>query len=257
VQTVRNQVFQDFHKILILKSFITCIIVDGYEPAVLRLQEHIRMFPALRLKSSYADPREALQGYERDQPDIIFLEVHLPHLSGIDFITTLKEKTKDQLPKLVFVSDCDKYALSGYDLGVIDYLIKPVSFSRFKLCMDRLFPPLVKGGLTGEAEFFFVELDGRKMKIVYKDISLVEAAGNYVIVSTLSGNITLYKTMNSMQQVLHEDRFIRVHKSFIISINSIREISGNEIILHHQNKLRRIPIGATYKENLLNRLIII
>jgi two-component system LytT family response regulator len=232
------------------------MIVDGQETSIHLLREHIRMFSDLHLKASFADPREALVAYELYTPDLIFLEVHMPYLNGMEFIAALKTKAGRNMPVFVFVSDCDKYALSGYDHGVMDYLLKPVSFQRFKVCMDRLKNSLQRT-TSVDSEFFFADMDGRKVKVIYRDILFVEAAGNYVIIATHQGNITLYKTMSGMQRILPEGQFIRVHKSYIISIYPIREISGNEIVLNYQNKTRVIPIGATYKEELLKRLTIV
>ena len=209
------------------------MIVDGQETSIHLLREHIRMFPDLHLKASFSDPREALVAYELYTPDLIFLEVHMAHLSGVEFIAALKTKAGRSTPVFVFVSDCDKYALSGYEHGVMDYLLKPVSFQRFKMCMDRLKKSYQRPSV--DSEFFFADMDGRKVKIIYKDILFVEAAGNYVIIATHQGNITLYKTMSGMQRILPEEQFIRVHKSYIISIYPIREISGNEIVLNYQN----------------------
>ncbi|MFI5148739.1 MAG: LytR/AlgR family response regulator transcription factor [Bacteroidia bacterium] len=240
-----------------MKSQIRCIIVDGSEPSHPSLQEHIRAFSKVQLLSVFSDPREALKAFDLHHPDLIFLDVNMPHLNGIEFIMTLKNKLQSPMPGFVFVSDCDNYALSGYEYGVMDYLVKPVSFARFKLCMDRLFPALLKPASATDAEFFFTEMDGKKIKLVYRDIYFIEAAGNYVVVCTSTGNVTLYKTMNAMSQILPEDQFIRVHKSYIISVYPIRELMGNEIVLSFLNKIRTIPIGATYKENLLSRLIIV
>jgi DNA-binding LytR/AlgR family response regulator len=203
------------------------------------------------------DPREALIGYDRSHPEIIFLEVHMPQLSGIEFIHTLRTKTRGNLPRFVFVSDCDKYALSGYEQGVVDYLLKPVTFARFKLCTDKLFPSWFTQGSLAEEDFFFTEIDGRKMKIIYKDIYFIEGAGNYLIIYTRLGNFTLYKTLQSLLQILPDDQFVRIHKSFITSVFPIQEISGNEIVLFFQNKLRSLPIGPTYKESLMSRLTIV
>ena len=239
-----------------MKPTIRCVVVDSQEWSSQLITEHIQRIPVLELKELYSDYDEALSGCEDVRPDLIFLDILMPEFSATEFIESLRSSLGDNLPKLVVITESDKYALAGYDHGVQDYLLKPVSFLRFRRCIERLLP-LFNVHDKENREFFFADINGKKLKINYRDILFIEAAGNYVNLTTNQGVITLYKTMNCLLNVLPDDQFIRVHKSFITSVYPIREITGNEILLDILSKPRSIPIGPTYKAGLLDRITIV
>ncbi len=233
----------------------TCIIVDDQTEAVDLIKDHVLKIPTLSLLLSTTDPLEALTFLENNKPDIIFLDIEMPDITGIAFIENVKSRWGNNMPKFVFTTGYSNYALNGYEQGVVDYLLKPVSFIRFKKCVDRIIDDLNKQTKNFEKpDYFFVDDDGKKLKINFDNIIYVEGAGNYIIIVTPESKKIIYKSMNAIQDILPSDRFIRVHKSYIVAANRILAIRGNQITLDIKSPDKVIPIGITYKENVLKKL---
>jgi two-component system LytT family response regulator len=236
----------------------SCIVVDDQTEAVELLKDHISKTPALSLKIATTDPLEALSFLDHEIVDIVFLDVQMPGLSGIEIIENLKAKWGNNIPKLVFTTGYDDYALSGYDYGVADYLLKPVSYSRFRKAVDRIVYDLeIHRSPVAKADFIFAEVDGKKIKINFSDIVYIEGARNYIIIATVRQKLVTYKTMAAMQNQLPEDHFMRVHKSFIVAIDKIQAMRGSEICIQVKDVDRYIPIGITFKEKVLRQLRIV
>jgi len=231
---------------------ISCIVVDDQSEAIELIADHIHNVTSFELKSSFTSSIDALAFLDKEIVDCIFLDIEMPQVSGLDFIETLKAKPGYLLPKIILITAYDRYALSGYDYGVFDYLLKPVTFKRFKICADRLLATLNQ--TQDIRDFLFVDVDGNKLKINFSDVSYVEGAGNYVIIATEEKKLISYRTMSSMVELLPPSKFIRVHKSFIVSIDKVNAIRGNEVLLTIKNAVKNIPIGTTYKPNLLKVL---
>ena len=231
----------------------TCIIVDDQEEAVKLVKDHVLKIPQLSILLTTTDSIAALSFLDNNKPDIIFLDIEMPNITGIEFIQNMKAKWGNDIPKVVFTTGYTDYALSGYEHGVVDYLLKPITFSRFKKCTDRIIDDLDKHNNTlDKQKFFFVEDEGKKVKIDFDDIIYVRAEGNYVGVVNAKNKITIYKSMNAMQDQLPCDKFLRVHKSYIVAVDKIQAVSGNDIILKFNNEM--IPIGLTYKDQVLRQL---
>lgn len=232
---------------------ITCMVVDDQHQSIDLIKDHIEQVPILSLRYETTNPVHALGFLDNEKVDCIFLDVDMPQLSGLEFIEALKSKFGNDIPKIILITGYDTYALSGYDYGVFDYLLKPVNFKRFKIAADRLlasFNQTKKEPVT----FFFADVDGEKIKINFSDIICIEAAGNYISIYTDKKKYTCYNTLNGMQEILPESEFIRVHKSFIASVSSIQSVRGNELFVTVNGATKRIPIGITYKEKLLKAL---
>jgi DNA-binding LytR/AlgR family response regulator len=201
------------------------------------------------------DSIAALAFLDNNKPDIVFLDIQMPGLTGIEFIKNVKAKWGNNMPKIVFTTGHTDFALNGYEHGVADYLLKPVTFSRFKQCTDRIIDELDKRNTQVEkTTFFFADEDGHKVKINFNDIVYVEGAGNYITVVTNECSRTIYKSMNAIQELLPGHKFIRVHKSFYIAIDKVQSVKGNEIIVKLKGGDKNIPIGITFKENVLKQL---
>jgi DNA-binding LytR/AlgR family response regulator len=201
------------------------------------------------------DAIAALAFLDTNKPDIIFLDIEMPSLTGIEFIDNLKAKWGNNIPKIVLTTGYSDYALSGYEHGVIDYLLKPITFNRFKKCTDRILDELDKRNTRADKPgFFFAEEDGQKVKINFDDIVYVEGAGNYIVIVTCENKKVIYKSMNAIQELLPCDKFMRVHKSYIVAIDKVQAIRGNEISVNIKDGDKNIPIGITFKENVLKQL---
>ena len=234
---------------------ISCMVVDDQRQSKELVEDHIKAIPALELKYATTDPIEALNFLDTEKVDCIFLDIEMPGLSGMDFIEALKARHGNAMPKIILITGYDQYALAGYDHGVFDYLLKPVTFKRFKISIDRLMGSFSKNPPVHD--FFFTDVDGAKVKISYNDVVWIEGAGNYISIVTTERKMMSYRSMHDISQILPEDKFIRVHKSFIVSLRHIQAVRGNEVILSMDRKQQNIPIGVTYKEKLLKTLRII
>ena len=235
---------------------ITCIIIDDQEEAIGIIADHVANKQELKLVKTFTNPLEAMQFVEKNKIDLVFIDIQMPHLNGLDFIETLRSKNGANIPKFIFTTGYNEYALSGFEHGVSDYLLKPIGFKRFNIAIDRLLSNWVKPvtSATPTNDFFFADVDGKKMKINFKDVAYIESSGNYITVFGNNLKVLLYKSLSSIQEVLSPEDFVRVHKSYIVSIHYIDAIKGNEIFLKIDGKSKDIPIGATYKDAILAKL---
>ncbi len=235
---------------------ISCIIIDDQIEAVEIIESHVKNKSELTLVKTFTNPLEALSFVEKNNIDLVFIDVQMPHLNGLDFIESLRAKKGSDIPKFVLTTGYDEYALSGFEQGAVDYLLKPVGFKRFNIAIDRIianFPKTEKIEPL-KIDFFFADANGQKIKIQYADIAYILADSNYITVYGKNLKAMIYKNLTSIKNVLKSDNFIRVHKSYIVSIKHINAIKGNELILNNDVANIAIPIGATYKENLLSVL---
>jgi DNA-binding LytR/AlgR family response regulator len=234
----------------------TCIIVDDLQSAVNLIKKHVLKIPQLSIMLTATDSIAALTFLDNNKPDIIFLDIEMPGMDGIDFTRNIKEKWGNNMPKIVFTTGHTEYLLDGYEHGVADYLLKPILFGRFKQCVDRIIAELDKRNKpTEQAGFFFADNEGEKVKIDIEDIIYVEGKGNYISIVTDEYEQIVHKSMNTMQDFLPADKFIRVHRSYILAINRIRTVKGNEIFIKTKNNTDKpIPIGVTFRENALKQL---
>jgi two-component system, LytTR family, response regulator len=233
----------------------TCIIIDDQQAAVDLIKDHVLKIPMLSIQLMTTDAIAALAFLDSNKPDIIFLDIEMPGITGIEFIVNLKSRWGNNLPKLVFTTGYTQYALEGYEHGVADYLLKPITFSRFKQCTDRIIDDIDKHNVGSVTQnFFFADEKGIKTKINYDDVVYVEAAGNYIIIAFFDNNKILYKSMGSIQELLPADKFVRIHKSYIVSINKIQAVKGSEVIVKMKDGDKFLPIGITNKENVLKLL---
>lgn len=235
----------------------SCIIVDDQKVSVDVLVSHVNKIPGLGLKLATTDPHEALTYLDTNKVDILFLDVEMPDLSGLDFVDNLRAKWGNAMPKVVFATSFEQYALAGYEYGVVDYILKPIGFNRFKKSIDRIIHDLDQlKNRNEEPDFFFLENRGKKVKINVEDILYLEGAGNYITIFTDSRRSVIHKSLNAAMEILPSDKFMRVHKSYIVAINKIHAIRGNEIFLAVKES-KEIPVGSTYREEVFNRLKIL
>jgi two-component system LytT family response regulator len=234
---------------------INCIVVDDRQGSIDVIVNHIKKKPELQLLETFTDPLEAMQFVEKNRTDLVFIDMQMPHLSGLDFIESLRVKKGNEIPKFIFTTGHTEYAIPCFEQGVRDYLLKPIGFKRFNIAVDRIILDL-KGtsSLGNNNQFFFADVEGAKKKINFKDIAYVESSGNYVKVIGNKLKVLIHKSMNSIQEILPIENFIRVHKSYIISIQHIETYKGPELTFNVNEEIKKIPIGATYKEELIKRL---
>jgi two-component system LytT family response regulator len=227
---------------------LSCIIVDDEPVARNGLAEDIRAIEFMEVTGIAESALQALELLARQRADLLFLDIEMPRLNGFDLIRTLQEP-----PMVILTTAYNHYAPESYDLGVMDYLLKPISFDRLlKACQKaRDYHSLQAGCMTaGENDYFFIKSNGRQEKISLKELLFIEAADNYIVLYTVDKKHLAYRTLKSMEEYLPADRFIRVHKSFIIAFDRITSMEGNLLFI----AIHSIPVSRNFKEVLAERL---
>lgn len=222
-----------------------CIIIEDEPLAQNILKKYIADHPSLELVAICPDALEAQSILTQQNIHLIFLDINLPKLSGINFIKTLIHP-----PLVIFTTAYPEFAVEGFELNAIDYLLKPFSFERFIKAVNKVIEKLnasLQNNIAASNPFIFLKADKKNHKIDLESIQYIEAIGDYMKVVTDSVQLIINETMKKMQEELPAHLFIRVHKSFIISRNRIKYIEGNYVQIEDKS----IPIGATYKNEVL------
>lgn len=221
---------------------IKCIIVDDEPLAISLLERYVEKIPFLELVFSTENPILALEYIQNNPCDLIFLDIQMPELTGINFMKIVGAKKK-----YILTTAYSEYALEGYEHDIIDYLLKPVSFDRFQKSALKAQERFSNQGVGNT--YFFVKSSGQQYRINYNDILYIESIRDYVNIRTAGEEYIVLDTLRSMESQL-SDKFVRVHKSFIINLDKIKSIGAKKLILSEQE----IPIGDSYRANLLERL---
>ena len=223
-----------------------CIIVEDEPLAQNVLKKYITDHPSLELVGTCTDALEAQVILNKQDVQLIFLDINLPKLSGINFIKTLL-----QSPMIIFTTAYPEFAVEGFELNAVDYLLKPFSFERFLKAVNKVLEKLNNPTIGKKEEkdsFIFFRSDKKIHKIDLESILYIEAIGDYMKVITDVGQLVINETMKNLQEELPAGSFIRVHKSFIISRSKIKYIEGNYVQIEDKS----IPIGATYRNEVLS-----
>lgn len=226
-----------------------CIIVDDEPLAHEILSDYVSKTEGLHLVNSYTNPIEAFSSIERDKIELIFLDVQMPELTGIQFMKLLGNKAK-----VILTTAYTEYALEGYDHSIVDYLLKPISFDRFSKACDKLFAN--KNINTGvsigseELDHIFIKTEHKIIRIDLTSILYIEGLKDYISIYTTAERVLTLMNMKKMEDLLPAKRFVRVHKSYIVSLEKINSIEKNRIYIQEQG----IPIGDTYKDDFYIRL---
>jgi two-component system, LytTR family, response regulator len=232
---------------------INCIIVDDEQHAIDILQHYTQQVPMLNLVAATTNPIEALQIIATQSVDLVFLDIQMPEISGIDFIKALGGKTR-----VILTTAYSEFALEGFELDVVDYLLKPVRLPRFLIAVQKaaksLNENITEKVKETEEDYIFVktELKGKLLKINLTDIDYIEGMKNYVAIYCAGKKTLVNTSMKEMEERLPERQFMRVHKSFIIAVDRITGIEGNRILL--KNITAEILIGENYKPTLMERV---
>ncbi len=234
---------------------ITCLVVDDEPLAREGLAEYVNKIPFLQLIGTCESTLELIEKLNEVTVNVIFLDIKMPHLTGIDFLRSVPAANR---PYVILTTAYSEYALEGYELDVIDYLVKPISFSRFLKSAHKLQTKLQeqisKIDTTQKQElptFFFVKLDNRLEKIHFDEILFIESKRNYIEIHTKKrGVFTTYLTLQQAEEELSKTDFLRVQKSFIVSKNAVESIEGNQILI----KDKKISISRNNSEEIMKKL---
>jgi two-component system LytT family response regulator len=226
-------------------SKVTCIIVEDEPLAAKVLSDYVSQIPFLSLKSTFKDALSATAYLRDNKVDLLFLDIHLPKLKGMDFLRMMKDP-----PAVIITTAYHQYAVEGYELNVIDYLLKPFGFERFLQAVMKLSTPASATKEEIEKDYLFISVQKRRVKVHFADILYIESQREYIKVVTVK-NVTLCKMSTAeIEELLPPNRFIRIHRSYIVAIDKIESISGEFVEIAAQS----IPIGRSYRDGLLGRV---
>lgn len=232
---------------------IKCLVVDDEELARTLLENYISKLPNLELVGQCKNPIEAMAVLQEEEVDLLFLDIQMPELTGVEFLKILPKK-----PLVVFTTAYPDYALEGYTLDVVDYLLKPFSLDRFIQAIhkvdQRLHPPItstpVASDLSNEKKYILVKSEHKIHRILLEDILYIQSMREYVAYYTPEGRILSLNSLKKLEEELPEQQFIRTHKSYIVAIDKVKTLEGN--LLHIGTE--KLPIGANYKDVVLAKV---
>ncbi len=235
---------------------IKCLIVDDEPMARDVIRRYIEKVPILQLMGECGNAIDAMVFMHNDPVDLIFLDIRMPHLSGTDFVKSLRN-----IPKVIFTTAHKEYALEGFELDVVDYLLKPIRIDRFLRAVSKAFPQkkeeLTANNPTGISQdkkinsgFIYLRADRKMFKVMLEDILYIESSGDYLKVFTQNSSILTRQTISSIEAMLSDNEFIRIHRSFIVSIKKIDSYT-HEIVAIGKKEL---PIGKFYLNSFLKLL---
>jgi len=231
---------------------LTCILIDDEQHAIDLLAYHIKKIDYLQVVKTFNNPLDALFYLDNNTVDLVFLDINMPEISGIELMKFIKNKAD-----VIIVSAFREYALEGFENEALDYLLKPVSFERFLHAIQKAKEKIQlkhRRATDIYEDFIVLKTDAKNnfLKIDLVDIVYIEGLKNYVSVHTNNQRITAYLNMKSLVDKLSTERFIRVHKSYIVAINRLKIVNGNQVFL--KDIEHGIPISEGYKPALLNIL---
>jgi two-component system, LytTR family, response regulator len=225
-------------------SKISCIIIEDEPLAVKILSDYIAHVPFLELKGSFKDALLATDYLLENGIDLIFLDIHLPRLKGMDFLKTLSVK-----PAVIITTAYHQYAVEGFTLNVTDYLLKPIEFERFLVAVNKVKIALNSTSIeNAEKDFIFLNIQKKKVKILFSDICYIESQREYIKIVTAKKEYLPKMSTQEIEGLLPVHLFKRIHRSFIVSIDKIEAYSAETVEINGVS----IPIGRGYKEALDN-----
>jgi len=225
---------------------IKCVVTDDEPFAREGLCDYIKEIDYLQLIGECEDAMQLNALLKVEQPDLIFLDIEMPLLSGLDYLASIQNP-----PKVIITSAYEKYALKGYELDVADYLLKPISFERFVKAVEKVYRILEKEEEQNSREYIFVKSDKHLKKILLENILFVESMENYVTIVTLSSKEIVKSTMKSLLEMLPKGYFLQVHRSYIVNIKHIQSIEGNMLKVASY----KIPVARNLREQVFNIIL--
>ncbi|SMD34136.1 two component transcriptional regulator, LytTR family [Reichenbachiella faecimaris] len=226
-----------------------CIIVDDEPLAIEVIESYVERIDSIELVGKF---RNAIKAFEYiqsgEQVDLIFLDIQMPKLTGIEFMKTLTNP-----PKVIFTTAYREYALEGFELEVLDYLLKPISFDRFMKAVSKALNQLkeVEVSISSEGDdFIFFKCDKKMIRVSLKDVLYIESIKDYVKIKTAEKEVVTHQKISVLETKLPPNHFIRVHRSFIVNIPKIESYSASEVELNNES----IPVGRNYKVDVMEKL---
>ena len=228
----------------------SCIIVEDEKLASELLEDYIKDTPFLCLKHTCSDALKALETLQKEHIEVIFLDINLPKLKGLDFIKTLKNA-----PQIIITTAHREFALDGYELNVVDYLLKPISFNRFLMAVNKL---KTTAGFESsntfisqtERSYIFINNNKKKIKIYTDEILYIESKKEYISIVTSENTYQTKFQLSEIEAQIPQNKFLRVHRSFVVALDKVTAFSSTDVEIQSL----QIPIGRSYKEMILSVL---
>ncbi len=232
---------------------INAIIVDDEPLAQDVLEAHLEKIPEVHLVAkcdNAIEAREILNGHDID---LVYLDIQMPQLTGIEFVKSLTHP-----PAIIFTTAFDNYAVEGFELNAVDYLLKPISLDRFMKATNKAIEAIEsshKNQATefdaAEDDFIFVKADKKLIKINYSDVIYIEGLKDYVMIKRDDKRVITLQTMKSLEAKLPKNIFLRIHRSFIVNLSKIDAIMGNVVEVKEKGQVKHLPVGKNYRDELL------
>lgn len=227
---------------------IKCIIVEDERLAQDVIKNHLQRSGRFNLVGTYRNAPEAREALEKEEVDLIFLDIQLPGMTGLHFLRSLSNP-----PLVVFITSYPEYALESYEFNVIDYLLKPVSYERFSKTIDKIIDGKIFKTSANDIkpfhhEHLFIRSNSKFFRISFSDIIYIEGMKDYLKIHTADHVIITHQTMGEMENILPSGQFIRIHKSYIIAIAHIKAVFGNSVDMGKE----LLPIGLFYKDRIMS-----
>jgi two-component system LytT family response regulator len=228
---------------------INCIAIDDEPKALEVIERYCQKIDLICLKATYREPVKAIEFLSHEKIDLIFLDINMPEINGVQLIATLADK-----PMVIFTTAYSQYAVESYNLNAIDYLLKPITFERFLASVNKarnLF--LIKNNPAAKSETpetVFIKSGPQTYQVKISDILYLEKDGNYITVYLKDKKILIRENMNDIFTLIPPGEFVRVHKSFVVAVKHITMIEVHQLIINGE----KIPVGNTYREGLRLRL---
>ncbi len=235
-------------------STLRCLVVDDDPMSVQIVLNCIANTPFLTAAGSFTNPIEAAEHLRTNPVDLLFLDVEMPVLSGLDLLRTLQHQ-----PLVVLITSSKDYAVAAFEQAVVDYLVKPVSYPRFLQAAQKALDVAERAAAAAndaietvapDADYTFVKVDTKLVRVNFDDVRYVEALGDYVHVVTGQSKLIVYSTMKAVEEKFPTSRFVRVHRSFIVNFSRIQALEDNAVVVEGKH----IPVGQTYLREVMQRL---
>ncbi|HMP32264.1 MAG TPA: LytTR family DNA-binding domain-containing protein [Saprospiraceae bacterium] len=232
---------------------IKTLLVDDEPLALDIIESFVAKMPSLELVARCDNAVSAMEVLQNKEIDLIFLDIQMPQITGIEFLKSLRNP-----PMVVFTTAYPEYALEGFELDAVDYLLKPISLDRFMKAVNKVSERIsIKKQSSSTIEeigedYFFVKSDKKLIKVNFSDIIYIEGLKDYVIIRMENNRIIALQTMKSLEDKLQSLNFRRVHRSFIVNIDKIIALDGNSLEVNEKGQIKSIPIGKNYRDELLD-----
>ena len=234
---------------------LKCIIVDDEKMAIKVLANHIEYINDLELVGEYGSAMEAFVALQTQSVDILFLDIQMPKITGLNFLKSLQ-----QAPHVILTTAHREYALEGYEMDVVDYLLKPISLERFLRAVSKVFrleqqppPPIITDAplpLSATRPFIYLKCDREYIKVALDDLLYIESLKNHVRLFTAQQKLSTLQSISQIEEKLPQQYFLRIHRSFIVAIHKIDRYSHTQVQVGEYS----LPIGRLYKKEVLQRL---